>query len=121
MAETLEPCPFCGGEANLMSDYSSEHDHTFWQVWHDCSTNPGPIRHTYGHALGMEISTPWCASEDAAIALWNRRAKRTCRKVPGRMKYGRRIPKCSECGYSLGDSRYVYCPNCGARVMEDDE
>ena len=60
-----------------MSDYSSDHDHTFWQVWHDCPTNPGPIRHTYGHALGMEISTPWCASEDAAVDLWNRRAERT--------------------------------------------
>lgn len=72
MTETLKPCPFCGGgEANLMSDYSSEHDHTFWHVWHDCSTNPGPIRHTYGHALGMEVSTPWCASEDAAVELWN--------------------------------------------------
>lgn len=77
MSVELKPCPFCGGEANLMSDYSSDHDHTFWQVWHDCPTNPGPIRHTYGHALGMEISTPWCASEDAAVDLWNRRAERT--------------------------------------------
>ena len=79
MAEKLKPCPFCGGEAHIDSDYSSELDHTFWQVWHDCDTNPGPVRHTYGHALGMEISTPWCASEDAAVALWNRRAERTCR------------------------------------------
>lgn len=78
MAEELKPCPFCGGEAHIDSDYSSELDHTFWQVWHDCSTNPGPIRHTYGHALGMEISTPWCASEDAAVDLWNRRAGTTC-------------------------------------------
>lgn len=77
MDEMLKPCPFCGGEAHIDSDYSSELDHTFWQVWHDCDTNPGSVRHTYGHALGMEISTPWCASEDAAVALWNRRAERT--------------------------------------------
>lgn len=52
---------------------------------------------------------------------WNRRAERTCRKVPGRMKYGRRMPECSECGQSLGDKRWKYCPDCGAKVVGDDE
>lgn len=46
--------------------------------------------------------------------------ERTCRKVPGRMKYGRRMPKCSECGQSLGDEQWVYCPSCGARVIKED-
>ena len=45
--------------------------------------------------------------------------ERTCRKVPGRMKYGRRVPKCSECGQSLGDERWSYCPHCGARVVDE--
>ena len=53
----------------------------------------------------------------AAVNRWNLRVERTCRKVPGRMKYGRRMPKCSECGQSLGDERWVYCPSCGARVV----
>lgn len=44
--------------------------------------------------------------------------ERTCRKVPGRMKYGRRMPACSECGYSLGDDRWYFCPKCGAKVVE---
>ena len=44
--------------------------------------------------------------------------ERTCRKVPGRMKYGRRIPKCSGCGQSLGDERWLFCPRCGARVED---
>lgn len=39
-----------------------------------------------------------------------------CRKVPGRMRYGERKPKCSECGYSLGDPRWFYCPKCGGRI-----
>lgn len=43
-------------------------------------------------------------------------AERTCRKVPGKMHYGTRRPKCSECGYGLGDSRWSFCPNCGAKV-----
>lgn len=46
--------------------------------------------------------------------------ERTCRKAPGRMKYGRRMPECSECGQSLGDKRWKYCPNCGARVVSED-
>lgn len=44
--------------------------------------------------------------------------ERTCRKVPGRMRYGERKPKCSECGYSLGDPRWFYCPKCGGRIEE---
>lgn len=45
--------------------------------------------------------------------------ERTCRKVPGRMKYGVRRPMCSECGYSLGDERWLFCPKCGAKVVCD--
>lgn len=56
----------------------------------------------------------------ADVELLPERAERTCRKVPGRMKYGRRMPKCSECGQSLGDDRWGYCPRCGARVVSDD-
>lgn len=47
--------------------------------------------------------------------------ERTCRKVPGRMRYGERKPKCSECGYSLGDPRWFYCPKCGAKVIRAKE
>ena len=120
----LKPCPFCGGEANLTSDYSSDHDHTFWQVWHDCSTNPGPIRHAYGHALGMEISTPWCASEDAAVELWNRRAERTCHMEYNEQwshdeYYPTECYNCSECGHMTYDGVPTFCPNCGARVVEE--
>ena len=46
------------------------------------------------------------------------RPERTCRKVPGRMRYGERKPKCSECGYSLGDPRWFYCPKCGGKIID---
>lgn len=46
--------------------------------------------------------------------------KRTCHKMPGKMHYGERRPKCSECGYSLGDSRWNFCPKCGAEVVDGD-
>lgn len=127
MAEKLRPCPFCGGEANLTSDYSSEHDHTFYQVWHDCQTNPGTIRHSYGHALSLQVSTPWCANEEDAVRLWNRRAERTCRNA----SLDPECFKCSECGaedytsdsltmwHEGGPVDICYCPVCGARIVEE--
>lgn len=42
--------------------------------------------------------------------------ERVCHKVPGKMHYGERRPKCSLCGYGLGDDRWAFCPKCGARV-----
>lgn len=43
--------------------------------------------------------------------------ERTCHMVPGKMHYGTRRPKCSECGCGLGDSRWSFCPSCGAKVV----
>ena len=109
MAETLEPCPFCGGEASIgRRDYFFEDSNEYAMSAHyvECST--------------CYVRTIEYKSKDGAADAWNRRAERTCRKVPGRMKYGRRMPKCSECGQSLGDERWVYCPNCGARVIEEE-
>lgn len=47
--------------------------------------------------------------------------ERVCHKVPGKMHYGERRPKCSLCGYGLGDDRWAFCPKCGARVESDAE
>lgn len=63
----------------------------------------------------VECCDEWKPRLDAA---WNARAERTCRKVPGKMHYGQRRPKCSECGYGLGDDRWGWCPKCGAKIEE---
>lgn len=97
----LKPCPFCGGEA---------------AVWRSERTLKHQIVCT-----GCLASTGQFESIDDAAEAWNRRAERTCRKVPGRMKYGRRMPACSECGQSLGDARWAYCLRCGARIERGDE
>lgn len=64
-----------------------------------------------------------CDEDEMAVDVAKRLADlvepRSCRKVPGKMKYGRRMPACSECGYSLGDKRWNFCPKCGCEVACD--
>ncbi|MBQ1449379.1 MAG: zinc-ribbon domain-containing protein [Eggerthellaceae bacterium] len=53
-----------------------------------------------------------------AATLGNARAERTCK----REKHGRKMDgswrmRCSECGYGIGDKRWNFCPNCGAKVV----
>lgn len=42
----------------------------------------------------------------------------TTRHGKFKTKYGRKVPLCECCGYSIGDDRYHFCPNCGARVVD---
>ena len=41
----------------------------------------------------------------------------TTRHGKFKTKYGNRVPLCECCGYSIGDKRYNFCPNCGAKVV----
>ena len=49
------------------------------------------------------------------VQFWPERA--TTRNGKFKTKYGNRVPLCECCGYSIGDKRYNFCPNCGARVV----
>lgn len=71
-ATELLPCPFCGGEAHIVSDYSSERDETRWNLWHECSGHEGESA-GYGHAYHPWFETPWYKTEAEAIAAWNKR------------------------------------------------
>lgn len=92
-------CPFCGGEAFTYC----MHD---WWVSHDC------------YALGRNVSTKLCKTEAEAIEAWNTRAERTCNIV-----YDSGIAHCDTCGagtYTGSNFDYWhYCPNCGARVVDE--
>ena len=72
MSELPLPCPFCGGQAHQVSDYSSERDSTFYSIWHMCPQ--GGDYHPYGTGTGrMSVETAWFKSPDMAIAAWNGR------------------------------------------------
>ena len=104
MNNKLKPCPFCG------ASYDKDEDDFVYAADHE---NWCPLRGMAYGGYGLTVG-----DTEEEIDAWNTRAERTCRKVPGRMKYGRRMPACSECGYSLGDKRWFFCPKCGAKVVE---
>ena len=72
-------------------------------------------------AIGCCIGQDWQDQD-----WWNRLADliepepelTTTRNGKFKTKYGNRVPLCECCGYSIGDKRYNYCPNCGAKVVE---
>lgn len=136
MSDELKPCPFCGGEAHLVSDYSSESDKTMWNVWHSCPEFGKTRRHSYGHGLGLDISTPWYEDMQEAIECWNSRADHTCHPIVADDGVGAWGAYCSECGYRFAgpygnrdvpehmakrrDIMPRYCPLCGARIEVDE-
>lgn len=103
----LKPCPFCGGEAELTGFDAPE----YW-VW----------------CPNCKASTDAHTCKGGAIEAWNTRAERTCRMTDR--------GECSECGAYIvrawtevhdfnGDMKRIdlrshnYCPNCGARVVNE--
>ena len=103
-ATELLPCPFCGGEADISDEGNDTEPERYWAY----CTNPSCF--VEGTAV--------YATEAEAIAAWNTRAERTCK----REKHGRKMDgswrmRCSECGYGIGDKRWNFCPKCGAKVV----
>ena len=108
--EKLKTCPFCGGEAKA---FFCEESGTYDVQCQQCGALP---------FLGRKRGSGRFKSMDDVIAAWNRRAERTCRMKPT----GDGSVVCSACRTEytsrwLHDGEYVerYCPNCGARVEEE--
>ncbi len=106
MSEELKPCPFCGGEARF-------------------ETYGGTACAVVCQTCGC--GTPTMRLDDGMIAadLWNRRAERACRmeyneEWSGDELYPTECYNCSECHYMTSDGMPSYCPNCGAKVVDDD-
>ena len=109
MTELL-PCPFCGGEAHIVGG-----DDFFYNVVQCCNC--------HATASGRY------ETEAEAIAAWNTRAERTCRNIS--RKLGNDEFTCEECCARVYGCRgewfdanweyhpFNYCPNCGAKVVQD--
>lgn len=109
----LKPCPFCGGEADVMLSQSR---------WGQSYT----IHHeSIGKCPAGYVGSMQFATEAEAIAAWNARAERTCRIDSTLLIEGEYVPSPyyeyeMECGggFCWDDSEPpTYCPNCGARVI----
>lgn len=111
----LKPCPFCGGEAD---EYEGDYGNGIYCMM--CGA-------MVGEPIHLEYRTTKRVNIEEAIAAWNTRAERTCHRsdVDG---YSFRF-ECSACGYvsivhnceTRLDELPHYCPNCGAKVIEEEE
>lgn len=122
MSELL-PCPFCGGEAQVMKmDLGSIEEG--WQVWGIWCVDDLHAEEHGGYQHGHFIDN--YATEAEAIEAWNTRKERTCHDT-GECRWF----CCSECGFGFNDmyankerefeidvSFPKYCPNCGAKVID---
>lgn len=130
----LEPCPFCGGEADVI-DYDDE----CW-VAHQCAN--GTSVETNSYTTEAEAIAAWNSRADyhgyeqaaieswESIKAWNSRAERTCEfNIKDNMNetegMGDVWIECSTChcvfDYFADDwlMKMSYCPNCGARVVDE--
>lgn len=106
MSEELKPCPFCGGEARF-------------------ETYGGTACAVVCQTCGCGTSTMRLDDGMIAADLWNHSAERTCRmEYNERLSYDEYYPtecyNCSECGHMTYDGVPTFCPNCGAKVVDDD-
>lgn len=115
MSEELKPCPCCGSSNGLYVLQDEKYGE--WSVFCDmCKTS----FHNENH----------CDTREEAVSAWNRRAERTCRMEQD-PDYD--FVRCSACGYEEESNVLVavdegglvvyggnYCPNCGAKVVDDD-
>ena len=112
--DELKPCPFCGGEAELITLRDGLGQICECWVAHTC-------------ANGMSVETNSYDTEAEAISAWNTRAERTCRviacydtsDVDGSNSNAEWYFALT-CGCELywdEEEPPNYCPNCGAKVI----
>lgn len=75
--DELKPCPFCGGEAEVVSMHYRDEDLTLWQV--RCKTRPYDVDdENRCYTADSFISFD---DKEKAIEAWNTRAERTTQNV----------------------------------------
>ena len=120
MSELL-PCPFCGGEAEVLNDLRKPEFYPFSVHCTEC------ISWSNTYSTEAEAIAAWNSRADyhgyeqaaieswESIKAWNSRAERTCEIVyKGDLWW-----KCKSCGEEMRTikSDPNYCPNCGCKVV----
>ena len=108
MSSDLKPCPFCGGEARIIAKPYEP------KVCVGCDDDT---------CLGFSGLGWLYDSEKEAAEAWNRRA---CRMVTvlvycAHKEHPDECYECTQCGYIPADENPLYCPNCGAKVVDTDD
>ena len=126
MSETMLPCPFCGGEAELTtrkfrngSDgyrYRCSKCHATIGEWSGgISGHPWTAVEKWNTRFYTEYGAVPATEENMAKHGWYRRE--TCHDIRTDYKI---LFECSECGWSCADTyacdEIAFCPGCGRKV-----
>ena len=114
----LKPCPFCGGEAELVCTTDNHHSPY--------------VRCKYGAYLKPQCRAnmyPWhYKTAEEAIEAWNRRAEKWAVRYRADKENGKYV--CSKCGHNViwNPDRedelmmwHPYCNTCGARFLRIED
>lgn len=145
MAETLRPCPLCGGTDLKHYVTNARERNRGVVVCKGCglrleaySDDEYKVAKAYQGDFKQAHEFTWEQARKAVADRWNRREGRTCRnELSG--QYDGACFKCSACSYecevsvphpyapySPQDTDWfcelpAYCPNCGTRIIKEDE
>lgn len=97
MSELL-PCPFCGADSTQL--YVAK---TYDSVKIGCLSC----------SVQFLLANHFGNDKEAVVSAWNTRAERMCK----RFWTGAEMV-CSRCAHQLNDATANFCPNCGAKVVE---
>jgi transcription elongation factor Elf1 len=114
----LKPCPFCGGEAELVCTTDNHHSPY--------------VRCKYGVYLKPKCTAnmyPWrYKTAEEAVEAWNRRAEKVAVRYRADKENGKYV--CSECGHNViwnPDHEdklmmwHPYCNTCGAKILRIED
>ena len=119
----LKPCPFCGGEAEILTAESMHGGYLFGIMCNDCRSR-GDVFDTEAEAI--KAWNTRADDQSQAAAYWQRMYEETVRERTCRNNA--KSPRtfwCSECDCAVENWTDVggtlmsvrHCPNCGAKVV----
>ncbi len=112
MTEKLKPCPFCGGEADILSYDSIRLDSWLYHVYR-------------AECQNCHTTQPSVTSFIEAVRIWNRRQEMIATwETKDEEEYQWECSICHETfDFDYPWSIYStlrYCPNCGARMLNQN-